>query len=138
MVHISHYIGQEPDSLSYGNWPQRMMGKYHGIPRNILEWCYSENKKFKNQSILRKRSLLLRAVFTPHVCDVSGVIVLTSYVCPSVSLLPLSWPNGQMYRLEFWHGGQVEGYLVQGHRSKVKVTRSKNVQTRFLAFDLDL
>ena len=26
-------------------------------------------------------------------------------------------------RLEFWHGGQVEGYLGQGHGSKVKVTR---------------
>ncbi len=52
-----------------------------------------------------------------------GVIVLASCVSVSVSL---SWPNGQTYRLEFWHVGQVEEYLGQvGHRSKVKVTRSK-------------
>ena len=50
---------------------------------------------------------------TPHVCDVSGVIVLTSSVCLSVCLLPLSWPNGQTYILEFRNVGQVEGYLGQ-------------------------
>ncbi len=33
--------------------------------------------------------------------------------------------NGQTYGLEFRHVGQVEGYVGQGHRSKVKVTRSK-------------
>ncbi len=54
-----------------------------------------------------------------------GVIVLASSVCVSVSL---SRSNGRTYRLEIWHGGQVEGYLgrVYRSRSKVKVTRSKN------------
>ncbi len=28
-------------------------------------------------------------------------------------LVLLSQPNGQTYILEFWHGGQVEGYLGQ-------------------------
>ena len=58
---------------------------------------------------------LLVIIITPHVSDVSGVIVLTSCVCLSVSL---SQPNRRTYRLEFWHGGQVEGYLGQGHRSR--------------------
>ena len=55
-------------------------------------------------------------IFTPHICDIVCVSV-------SVCLSPLARPN----RLEFWHEGQVEGYLGQGHRSKVKITRSKNV-----------
>ncbi len=62
---------------------------------------------------------------TPHVCDVSGVIVLTSSVCVSVCLLPLSQPNGQTYGLEFQYVGQVEGYLGQVCRSRSKVTRSQ-------------
>ncbi len=45
-------------------------------------------------------------------------------MCASVSL---SCVNRQAYRPGFWHAGQVEGYLGQGHRSKVKVTRSQNV-----------
>ncbi len=53
-------------------------------------------------------------IITPHVSDMTGVIVLTSSVC----VLPLPWPNGQMYRLEFWHGDQVEGYLGQVRRSR--------------------
>ncbi len=36
-----------------------------------------------------------REVISPHVCDVSGVIVLTSSVRLSVGLLPLSRPDGQ-------------------------------------------
>ncbi len=58
-------------------------------------------------------------IITPHVCDVSGVIVLTSSVC----LLPLSRPNRQTYRLEIWHGGQVEGYLGQVYRSRSRGQR---------------
>ena len=46
-----------------------------------------------------------------------------------VSVLLLSWPNGETYRLESLHVGQGEEYLSQiedqGHRSKVKVTWSK-------------
>ena len=52
------------------------------------------------------------------------VIVLASSVCVSVSLSRL---NRQTYGLEFWHGGHMDGYLGQDHRSKVKVTGSKNV-----------
>ncbi len=72
-------------------------------------------------------------IITPHVSDVIGVIVLTSYtymcvcVCPSVSL---SGPNGRTNnRLDFWHGGQVDEYLGQVLRSRsmVKVTRSKKM-----------
>ncbi len=63
-----------------------------------------------------------RSLHPTSLCDVSGVIVLTSCVCvsvcPCVRVLPLSQPNGQTYRLEFWHGGQVEGYLGQVHRSR--------------------
>ena len=66
-------------------------------------------------AILHTSMKPLDDIFTPH--DVSGVIVLTSSVCPSLCLLPLSWPNGQTY--EYWHGGQVEGYRgqVNGSRS---------------------
>ncbi len=51
---------------------------------------------------------------TPRVSDVMGVIVLTSCLCLCVCY----HSNGQTYRLEFWHGGQVEGYsltLTPGH-----------------------
>ncbi len=43
--------------------------------------------------------LVISVVITPHVCDVSGVIVLTSSVCVclSVCVLPLSRLNGQTY-----------------------------------------
>ncbi len=55
-------------------------------------------------------------IITPHVFDVSGVIVFDT-----VCLSPLSWPNGQAYRLNFWYAGQMEGYLGQGRsRSYVK------------------
>ncbi len=48
------------------------------------------------------------------------VIVVTSCVSVSVSVcvLPLSRPNRQTYRLDFWHGGQVEGYLGQVGRAR--------------------
>ena len=66
--------------------------------------------------------MLLLNIFTPHVCDVSGVIVLTLSVCLCVCLcvcgLPLSRPNEQTYRLEFRHLGQVEGYVGQVFRSR--------------------
>ncbi len=51
---------------------------------------------------------------TPHVSDVMGVIVLTSFVCLSVCL-PHS--TGRTNGLEFWRGGQVDGYLGQVCRS---------------------
>ena len=53
----------------------------------------------------------------------SDVIVLTSSVrlCLCVCLLPLSWPNGQTCRLEFWYVGQVEGYLGHVCRSRSQV-----------------
>ncbi len=58
-------------------------------------------------------------IFTPHVSDVMGVIVLTSYVCLCVCLSVLLYrPNGQTYRLEFLHGGQVEEYLGKVRRSR--------------------
>ncbi len=45
--------------------------------------------------------------------------------------------NGRAHGLEFWHGGQVEGYVGQGHRSKVKVKRWRNVHClRTLSMDL--
>ncbi len=50
-------------------------------------------------------------IFTPRVndgCNSFGIVILC--VCLSVSL---SCPNGQTYRLEFLHVGQVEGYLGQ-------------------------
>ena len=55
---------------------------------------------------------------TPHVCDVSGVIVLTSSVCVCVCVSVTTLTAEQTdVRNEFWHGGQVEGYLGQVHRS---------------------
>ena len=59
--------------------------------------------------------------YTPHpnwcnnfdiMCECVNVWVC---VCLSVSL---SWPNGQTYRPEFWHEGQVGGYLGQVSRSR--------------------
>ena len=50
-----------------------------------------------------------------------GVIVLTLSVCVCYH------SNGRTDRYTDLNVGQVEGYLAQGHRSKVKVTRSKNV-----------
>ncbi len=64
--------------------------------------------------------------YTPHLwregCNSFDIDCVS--VCLSVSL---SKPNGKTYRLEFWQGGQVEGYQGQGQRSKVNVTRSENV-----------
>ena len=60
----------------------------------------------------------MKCIITPHVCEVSGVIVLTSSVCVSVCVLPLSRPNGQTYGLEFRHVGQEEKYLGQVCRSR--------------------
>ncbi len=53
-----------------------------------------------------------------HASDMAGVIVLTSFLCVCVCVLPLLQQNGHAYRLEFWHGGQVEGYLGQVYRSR--------------------
>ncbi len=73
--------------------------------------------------------------YTPRLwrvgCNSFGIVCVS--VCPSVSLSRL---NGQTYKLEFWHGHQVEEYLGQGHRSKVKVTRSKNVPWCVCSIDL--
>ncbi len=65
--------------------------------------------------------------------SVSGVIVLTLCVCVSVCPLPPSQTNVPMYGLEFWHGGQLDGYLGQVYRSRptVKATRSQNVHWDF-------
>ena len=69
-------------------------------------------------------------LFTPRISDGCNSFDI---VCLCVCLLPLSCLNGQTYRPEFWYVGQVEGYLgqVQRSRSKVKVTRSKNVLSHF-------
>ena len=103
------------------------MGQFHDDSQQSqpLEW-------FHFTQLLHMYFFLLPSVITPHISDVMGVIVFTSFVCPSVGLCPsvsLSRPNRQAHRLEFWHGGQVEGYLgqVNRSRSRVKVTRSKNV-----------
>ncbi len=55
--------------------------------------------------------------FTPRVsdgCNSFGIVCECVSVCLSVSL---SWPNRLTYRLEFWHVGQVNGYLGQDRRS---------------------
>ncbi len=95
----------------------------YGVPKAYAILCLFILLIFNIKIVL---VIFIAIIFTPHVSDVMGVIVLTSSVCLSVSLFQ---PNGQTYRLEFWHGGQVEGYLGQGkgHRSNVKVTRSKNM-----------
>ncbi len=64
--------------------------------------------------------------YTPRLWRVgcNSIDIVCVSVCLSVSL---SRPNGRTYRLEFQHGGQVEGYLGQVNRSKVKVTWSKDV-----------
>ncbi len=71
-----------------------------------------------------------RSVFTPSVsdgCNSFGIVILC--VCVSVSL---SRPNEQTYRLEFWHVGQVEGYLSQVWRSRSKVKgQGHQVKNRF-------
>ncbi len=62
-------------------------------------------------------------VYAPHASDVMGIIVLALSlslrvcVCVCVSI-SLSRPNERTSRLEFWHGGQVEGYLVRFYRSR--------------------
>ena len=61
--------------------------------------------------------------------------------CSYIVIPPPPCLNGRAHGLEFWHGGQVEGYVGQGHRSKVnvkvKVKRSKNVHClRTLSMDL--
>ena len=66
--------------------------------------------------------------YTPHLwrvgCNSFDIVCVS--LCVSVSL---SQPNRRTYRLEFWHGGQVEWYLsrVDRSRSKLNVTGSKNV-----------
>ena len=47
---------------------------------------------------------------TPRVSDGCNSFDI---VCVSVCVLPLSSVNGQTYRPEFQHVGQVEGYLGQ-------------------------
>ena len=53
----------------------------------------------------------------------SGVIVLTLFVCVHVSLSvhQSRSPNRQTYRPEFWHGCQVDGYLGQISRLRSKL-----------------
>ncbi len=56
-----------------------------------------------------------------HPASAEGVIVLALCVCVCVCVcvsVSLSRKNEGTYRLEFWHGGQVEGYLGQVHRSR--------------------
>ncbi len=92
--------------------------------KGIIKVCTEATSQYT----IRQISVVNIYLITPHVYDVMGVIVLASSVCvsvcPSVSLSRL---NGQTYELEYWHGGQVEGYLGQIRKSEVKVTRSKNV-----------
>ena len=82
-------------------------------------------------------SSLLFALLHPTLwhggCNSFGIVCVS--VCPSISLCRL---NGQTYRLEFWHGGQMGGYVGQGlrSRSKIKVTRSKNVSWSFQLMDV--
>ncbi len=64
--------------------------------------------------------------YTPHLwcveCNSFDIVCVS--LCVAISL---SQPNGRTYRLEFWHGGQVEWYLsrVDRSRSKFNVTGSK-------------
>ncbi len=57
--------------------------------------------------------------YTPRLWrDVRNSFDIVS-VCLSVCLsVSLSWPNEQTYRLEFWHGGQVDEFLGQVCRSR--------------------
>ncbi len=55
------------------------------------------------------------SIFTPHVSNVIGVIVLMSRVCVSVSL---SQPDGRTPGLVFWHGCRGEWYLGQIGKSR--------------------
>ena len=82
-----------------------------GLLFNLLTSTSSPKSLYLSWSVTSNYT----SIFTPHVSDMMGVIVLTSSVCASVSL---SWANGQTYGLEFWHGGQVEGYLGQVSRSR--------------------
>ena len=64
-----------------------------------------------------------------QVCDVSGVILLTSFVCVSVCLLPISRPNGQTYGLE--------GYLGQVCRSMSKV-KGQGHEVKNISMDISM
>ena len=95
---------------------------------NAQWWSMQSRQFFFTFYIWRFNILLVH--YTPRLwCDgCNSFDIVCVSVCPSVhpsvSLFQL---NAQTYGLEFWHGGQVEGYLGQGHRSKVNVTRSIHV-----------
>ncbi len=110
------------------------------VPVYLLRWHFVQNDIWilwgvvpydKRQHICFTWDIIKCAFSLLHPVLATGVIVLTSCVC--VCLLPLSCLNGQTYKPEFRYVGQVEGYLgqVRRSRSKVKVTRSKNVLRYF-------
>ena len=75
---------------------------------------------------------------TPHISVVMGVIILASFVCVCLCLsVWLSRLNWRIYKLEFWRGRQVEGYLgwVSRSRSKVK-EQGHQVQKSLWSFQL--
>ncbi len=57
-------------------------------------------------------------IFLHRVCDVTDWIALTACILLSMWLLPISWPNWQMHRLEFLHEGLGKGCQGQSHEVK--------------------
>ena len=68
--------------------------------------------------------LICHYVFTPHVSDVSGAIVLALSLCLCLCVRPsfsLSWLNRRTCKLEFWHGWKDIYGMVSRSSSWVKV-----------------
>ncbi len=124
------YLGQ---GLRPRSWVRGRGHKVKNVPLDVPltsdGLVYEPAKEETGRNTIGGVFKALCGFITPHIPDVTGVIVLTSCVCLCVCLLPLWWSKGQTYRLEFCYGGQVEGYQGQGRRSRSKanVNRSKYV-----------
>ena len=78
--------------------------------------CFQECHTFRTQLCLETASPHYTPCLWHDECNSFGIVSVCMSVSPSVSL---SRPSRRAYKLESWHGCQVEGYIGQVHRSKV-------------------
>ena len=88
------------------SWPQQCYIRNVSDTWTIYGWWWKGSVHLKMS--IRYSSIWHSTAFL-HTASATAVTILAS----RVSLLR---PNWQTYRLDFWHRGQVEGYLGQVHR----------------------